>query len=492
MSSATSAPRLAASLLMLSRTLAVGVALGALVVLGITAASGAGAAALLEPSVLAALAASVLAAHSPSKFAARVRPAITAAAGVALSGFLATGNQFAGPGVMLALLVVSVACLSRPKRTAMISQPAALGAVAIALAGLLGGWWAVDGVVLDVSPLTSVGAVAVAVASVCARPRWGAMIALSSGGRSGREARVLISAAVATPVLATAVAGWVTLIVGEADVLPMLVAVNVALLASVAAAAGVRLVEADARRDEAERALRAACEVAGEAVPLTNALAGDLTPVADDIAGWEVASRFEPAVGQLSGDWFSVTEIAGTPHLLLIDVTGHGAGAALVASWCKHQLILALEAGAGPGEALSALESLFVGAGQIATAVVARIGPEIEMASAGHPPVMVRTATGVVELEATAPPLGVGTAGFPVHRHRVDVGDAVVAISDGIIEARNQAKQEWGLGALAKVVARYRGQASEPAAEAIFDAAKAHAHGRFRDDATVVVLTRVR
>lgn len=134
---------------------------------------------------------------------------------------------------------------------------------------------------------------------------------------------------------------------------------------------------------------------------------------------------------------------------------------------------------------------MFLGAGQIATAVVAQLaGREVLLSSAGHPPALALSTGKITTLGATAPPLGVGTAGFPVRRQRVGVGDVLVVVSDGIIEARQGRGPDWGQEALERLAARRASEHPADLAEAIMDAASAHAGGRFGDDATVVVLRR--
>jgi hypothetical protein len=497
MSAAPSSPRLVGTLLLVSRW-AAGVvatvalaALGAIVFAGFGRATG-GRPSVMEPAALAALAAGVLAAHDTGALSGRVRPYLATAAAMLVAVAVLAGDGIAATDLMLVLLSAAVGGLGSTRTTTAITHPGVLATLALALAGLLGGWWTTDSSVLTISPAVALGCTFIAAAAALARPRSGVMAALTASGRAGRHVRLLMAGALSAPVMTTAAAGWATHLFGDAAVLPLLVASNVALLGALAGVTALHLADAHAHRDSAEDALRAVVEASDEALPLTDALAVDLTPSAVDVAGWEVGWRHAPAVGKLSGDWFDVAEVNGVPFLILVDVTGHGAGSALIASWCKHQLIAALDAGAAPGEALSSVEPLFSRAGQIATAVVAKLGPVVEFASAGHPPVMAVTAAGVADLGATAPPLGVGTAVFPMLRQPLAPGESLVAVSDGILEARNSLKVEWGDAALRRIVVARRAQGAEPVAEAVFDAAHTHAGARFRDDATVVVVTRTR
>jgi hypothetical protein len=410
-----------------------------------------------------------------------------------LVGVDATGVQPVTDTALL-LTAAGVAGLGSRRLTTYVSQPAALAAAALAGAALLQNALAAGGQpqLLTIPPAVGVGVVALAASIVGARPRWGTMAALTDPGDAGRVGRRLVAGALAGPAVVVSGSVALTRAAGAPqDAAGVALAGTVVLAAGAAGVVAGALRRAVARAEDAETRSRVLHESLREREPLQDALTADL---AADIAapgGWSVAVRSRPAYGQLAGDWVDTVVTRKGWHLVLVDVAGHGAGAALVASWCKHQLLAALHSGANPGEALAAVESLFEGAGQIATAVVARIdGGALELAAAGHPPVLVVSGGRVTELGATAPPLGVGTAGFPLHRHPVRPGDVVVAISDGVTEARRTGGDDWGGVALRRLAVARASEHPDDLAEAIVDAATSHAGGRLADDATVAVLRR--
>jgi serine phosphatase RsbU (regulator of sigma subunit) len=488
----SSHPATVSSLLAAAKTIAAGVGVFSVGLAGwVVANPGAGRVGA-QSAALGALAVAVLGSQSLRNTATRVRELLGATALAAVVLSVVVGEQVGGVELALALLAVAVLALRNERVVTRIGQPAVLGAVGLGAAGVFGGWGALGEEQFFGSDQMLSGAVVLLGASVAlSRPRWGVMAAVTNASSAAAGSRRLLIGALAAPAVSVTVAGWVRVVDRDADLLPLLVALNVAVLGGFAAMVATRLAEAEARVERAERAVQTASELAGEAVPLTEALAGDLTPTVTSTKEWSVGWRFEPAVGNLSGDWFDVVEVSGAVHLVLVDVAGHGAGAALLASWCKHQILSALESGASPGESLAAVESLFVGAGQIATALVVRLGDEIRVASAGHPGMLLHSPDLVVSLGATAPPLGVGSAGFAEHRHRCPQGSVLVAVSDGIVESRNGDGAFWGEEALERTVRELAAQPAEVLAEAVFDRARSFGAG-FRDDATVVVLVRQR
>jgi len=157
----------------------------------------------------------------------------------------------------------------------------------------------------------------------------------------------------------------------------------------------------------------------------------------------DVASVYLPA-SSVAGDYFDFLDVDdGVFGVVVADVSGHGVGAALVASMLKVAMAMKAAHVREPARLLAELNAFFCGKleRQFITAVVAFIdvaGGRAVAASAGHPPPLVRRANGTVE-ELT-------TAGFVLGRmraaqyHDVEValapGDAIVFYTDGVIEAQ--------------------------------------------------------
>jgi len=213
-----------------------------------------------------------------------------------------------------------------------------------------------------------------------------------------------------------------------------------------------------------------------------------------------VAYRYEPA-RHIGGDFLFVHPLAVAPaetspplSIVIIDVTGHGVTAALAVSRLNSELERTFSStpGASPGEVLGALNRFthLALAGQciFATALCLRVDPGrgmVEWASAGHPPAFLRRATDVRTLDATAPMLGVLDDELfePDQKsHPFQASDAIVAYTDGVVEAMGPAGLEFGIEAARRLVREQDGSL----ADALMRAVESHRAGPPDDDTLVV------
>jgi serine phosphatase RsbU (regulator of sigma subunit)/anti-sigma regulatory factor (Ser/Thr protein kinase)/anti-anti-sigma regulatory factor len=156
-----------------------------------------------------------------------------------------------------------------------------------------------------------------------------------------------------------------------------------------------------------------------------------------DIAAEYLVAAVDTAAG---GDWFDA--IARGEELLLVvgDVVGHGVKAAAVMSQLQTAVRMQILEGRDIGEALEAVERFrqHVPGSKSATLCIGRLNlgsGEFQYCTAGHPPPLVVSADATPRfLEPSgAGPLGSGT-GFPVRTESLDLGDAVLLYTDGLIE----------------------------------------------------------
>jgi serine phosphatase RsbU (regulator of sigma subunit) len=176
----------------------------------------------------------------------------------------------------------------------------------------------------------------------------------------------------------------------------------------------------------------------------------------------EVAADYRPAADAdaVGGDWYDAFTLPDRAVMASIgDVAGHGLDAAAQMVDTRRLLGSLREDLSGPGDALTHLDAMngdhswdaFV------TMAIALIDPHhgsVRVATAGHPPVLVRDAEGVTMLATRHPPLGVaaGTAyGEVAHTFRGDEA-VVVLYTDGLIERRGQ-DIDANLSALADLTA---------------------------------------
>jgi phosphoserine phosphatase RsbU/P len=214
---------------------------------------------------------------------------------------------------------------------------------------------------------------------------------------------------------------------------------------------------------------------------------------------WRVHYLYRPA-GIVSGDYCDLIPGAGDAGSLIFllgDVTGKGVAASLLMTHL-HAMFRTLS---GIGLELDRLmemanrvfcESTI--AGQYATLVCGRAGRsgEIEIASAGHFPVLLASKNGVTSLEATGLPLGMfSTSTYTVRRVRLEPRDSLLLYTDGISEARDNTGEEYGIAAISRATAGRHGWEPKDLVAACLADVEKHSSGRRPvDDQTVMVIQR--
>ncbi|MCU1379686.1 MAG: Stage sporulation family protein, partial [Acidimicrobiales bacterium] len=185
-------------------------------------------------------------------------------------------------------------------------------------------------------------------------------------------------------------------------------------------------------------------------------LRDDLAPTAVDLPReLSLAGRFRPAKGLVAGDWWDAVRLDDDRiALALIDVSGHGAEVATFALRTKA-LTMAAITSCEPGEALAWLADRLGQTGELfLTGVVLEVSAstgEVRYASAGHPPLLLAGLTGVTELPATGPLLGPLAGVWETADAKLDRGGVLIAYSDGLVEARNEQGELFGLDRLRHV-----------------------------------------
>jgi serine phosphatase RsbU (regulator of sigma subunit)/anti-sigma regulatory factor (Ser/Thr protein kinase) len=206
----------------------------------------------------------------------------------------------------------------------------------------------------------------------------------------------------------------------------------------------------------------------------------------------DVAARYVPAIGRVGGDWYDVLRLAdGRVALVVGDVVGHGVAAAAAMGALRYALLVFASETADPGRLLERLNRFAArrgtDAGTVAMAVIDPDTDEVTLASAGHVPVFVRQADGVVRRHAVqlGIPLGVLTAAeYRTETVAFGPGDTIALVTDGVIERRGEAI-DAGLDRLDDLLA---GDASAP--ERLVDAVLGRSLGRHDDDAAVLIARR--
>ncbi|MEV6317784.1 SpoIIE family protein phosphatase [Streptomyces sp. NPDC051776] len=159
-----------------------------------------------------------------------------------------------------------------------------------------------------------------------------------------------------------------------------------------------------------------------------------------------VAHRYLPGgrVTEVGGDWYDLIQLPGRRVALVVgDVMGHGVRAAADMGGLRFTARALARRDPEPSELLAELDEFAVESGiELATCVYVVFDPaagRTRIASAGHPPPLIRPPDGEVEIldEVLGVPLGVG--GFPFRAMDIDLPeDAVLALyTDGLVESHD-------------------------------------------------------
>lgn len=218
--------------------------------------------------------------------------------------------------------------------------------------------------------------------------------------------------------------------------------------------------------------------------------------------GWSVAHHFAP-LGAVSGDYCDVVagDGDGEAFFLLGDVSGKGVAAAILMG-NLHAMFRTLLGARQPIDAtLQRANRLFCEstiASQYATLVCVRASSsgDIEVANAGHCPVLLACGGVTRVLESGGLPLGMFcSSSYVIERARLSPGDVMLLYTDGVVEARNDDDAEYGQVRLQSTFERI--QASGPVdARTMADLCLADLdafRGRHprHDDVTIMAIRRV-
>ena len=254
-----------------------------------------------------------------------------------------------------------------------------------------------------------------------------------------------------------------------------------------AAVENARLVERDAQQQRLHRELELAHDLQLKLLPSPAVLQGDA----------EVAARCLPA-DSVGGDFYTFSRLGrGKVGVMLGDVASHGFSAALVMALVMSAAGIHAATSRTPDQTLSALlDSLSTELARTEmhfSVFYGMLDPHaghLVYASAGHPHAFRMPGGGPPErLEATAPPLGLATAGN-IQRRQVPWSfgeDLLVLWTDGLVDARNDEGEPFGEQRLLHEVAIRRREAPEAIVRAVLDQAEAFG-ARPTDDRTILVL----
>lgn len=249
-------------------------------------------------------------------------------------------------------------------------------------------------------------------------------------------------------------------------------------------------------------------EVLDKELALARQVQQDLLPAAiDERPGIEFSTFFEPSAA-IGGDYFDILDAGGGKVAVVVaDVAGHGLAAGLRMALVKSALTLLVEDRISAPAILARLHRLLrnkPGERSFVTASLSLFDPadgSLALTNAGHPPAYVVRAAGEVdEILAPGVPLGAlgggggsgasgGMAGAPGETTaRLAVGDAIVWLSDGLIECCDSHGEQFGYDRIRRHLEGAPGNAAA-VRDRLLDALRLHTGGLpAEDDRTLVVM----
>ncbi|MBE1533845.1 SpoIIE family protein phosphatase [Actinomadura algeriensis] len=216
------------------------------------------------------------------------------------------------------------------------------------------------------------------------------------------------------------------------------------------------------------------------------------------IPGASVAARYLTAThgsAEVGGDFYDVFRTEDGWGLILGDVCGKGEDAAAVTATARHCARLAARWKSTPGDVLGVVNEALLDEDRFVTAVMAGLTMETErvlvsLGVAGHPPAVVVKADGVIRSASRGGvPLGL-FEDFEAGLDAVElsVGDTLVLHSDGVLEACDLQRQEFGQERLLETLAAHAKDSPEGMLAAVEHALVEFCDGDLRDDVSMLAL----
>lgn len=221
------------------------------------------------------------------------------------------------------------------------------------------------------------------------------------------------------------------------------------------------------------------------------------------VPGYEVYGVSVPAL-EVGGDYFDYVPVAaGCWDFVIGDVSGKGVPAALIMSIVRSLIHTYVEFSTSPREVVSRVNrslSPDLESEMFVTLAAFSLDPSrhrLRVVRAGHEPVVVVRSSGdVVRLQPAGTAIGLaGVAGFEgslaEQEFVVQPHDTILMYTDGVTEAQNADREEFGYDRIEELARRHAGGTARELVQAILQAVTEFAQGRPQhDDITLVVVRR--
>jgi hypothetical protein len=220
-----------------------------------------------------------------------------------------------------------------------------------------------------------------------------------------------------------------------------------------------------------------------------------MLPDADPKLDWvDLAGTSLPA-SEVGGDYYDYFVAGDRVAIVSGDVAGHGLAAGLVLAALRSGFTLLRDSLGDPAAVLQRLHALVSETTRRRTLVTCavllldRATRRATLASAGHPPVVVRQGDTVQTADLFAPPLGVRLPLRIPHREIAFASnDVFVLHTDGVYESLNGAGETYGIERIEAVVREHGTSSAAAIRDAVIDDVQRFRNGTPQgDDVTVVV-----
>jgi sigma-B regulation protein RsbU (phosphoserine phosphatase) len=219
------------------------------------------------------------------------------------------------------------------------------------------------------------------------------------------------------------------------------------------------------------------------------------------VPGLDIAGKTYSAV-ETCGDYFDFILLKdGSIGIVMGDVSGHGIGAALIMVQTRAYLRMLSKLETDPGIILTQINQILkddLDDIHYVTLIFARLDLKqnlLEYVSAGHiPAYLLKNSDGKDEiLESTGIPLGivkdyVYLKSKPIKLER---GDILAFITDGIVEARLLDENEFGYDRMLEVIKSYRDNPAEQIVEKLYEATRSFVNNEVQEDDVSSIVCKV-
>lgn len=219
------------------------------------------------------------------------------------------------------------------------------------------------------------------------------------------------------------------------------------------------------------------------------------------VAGLDIFGNCKTAKN-VGGDYFDYFKNErGTIDIIIADVSGHSVGSALMMAISRSVMRSVIQQQDSVADILKQTNHLLFPdldrSGLFISLFLGRYNPQTRWftyGNAGHPPLLVYKAATkeVIELDAEGMIIGIlNQVEFEEKSIRLDVGDIVVFYTDGIMEAVNPYKEQFGLDRLAEIIKIFHDESAADIVKNLYNQLDIFVNRREQEDDVTVIVAKV-